>query len=126
MNTGISRIGLKWLAEEDKKLAQELSQNKSYEEIALEHGRTVTGIKSRVIDKFIYPKYNENDIDNLVMQYNIDADMIKKYIDNKKTPKTVSKNPELSLEHKIMMLDQKLMMLDQKVMMLDKKIMMMS
>jgi hypothetical protein len=57
INKELSRVGVKWLAEEDKQLAQELSQNKSYEEIALEHRRTVTGIKSRVIDKFIYPSH---------------------------------------------------------------------
>ncbi len=44
-NEETSRAGSKWLQEEDDLLLQEIIHN---DEIALNHKRTVTGIKSRV------------------------------------------------------------------------------
>jgi len=43
-----SRSFNKWSPEEDTKLIQEIIDDKSFEEIALEHKRTVIAIKSRV------------------------------------------------------------------------------
>ena len=43
-----SRSCNKWLPEEDTKLVQEIIDNKTFEEIALDHKRTVIAIKSRV------------------------------------------------------------------------------
>jgi len=69
----MSRIGKKWLFEEDEKLV---------EEIALEHSRNIGGIKSRVISHIIYPKYkNENmSIDDLSIEYNLDKEIINRQI----------------------------------------------
>jgi hypothetical protein len=71
-NEETSKAGSKWTIEED---------NKTYEEIALEHKRTIIGIKSRVISHVIYPKHKDNiDIDKLSEDYNIDIQTLKKYI----------------------------------------------
>lgn len=58
-NNETSNAGIKWCKDEDDKLVQEIMENKTYEEIALEHKRTITGIKSRVISHIIYPKYKD-------------------------------------------------------------------
>jgi hypothetical protein len=47
-NVNTSRSYNKWLPEEDTKLIQEIIDDKTFEEIALEHKRTVLAIKSRV------------------------------------------------------------------------------
>jgi len=47
-NVNTSRSFNKWLPEEDTKLIQEIINDKTFEEIALEHKRTVLAIKSRV------------------------------------------------------------------------------
>ena len=49
-------VGKKWATEEDNKLLEEITDNKTYKEIALEHKRTVNGIELRVISYIIYPK----------------------------------------------------------------------
>lgn len=65
-----SRVGKLWLKEEDNILLQEINNNKSYEEIALLHKRSIIGIKSRIISQIIYPKYkNENlSIDIIILK----------------------------------------------------------
>jgi hypothetical protein len=77
-----SRVGVRWFPDEDEKLLQEINENKTFEEIALEHKRTITGIKARVISQIIYSKYkNENkDIDDLSNEFKINNEMINKYI----------------------------------------------
>jgi hypothetical protein len=77
-----SRVGVRWFPDEDKKLLQEINEKKTFEEIALEHKRTITGIKARVISQIIYSKYkNENkDIDDLSNEFKINNEMINKYI----------------------------------------------
>jgi hypothetical protein len=40
-NDETSNVGKKWTIEEDIKLLEEFTENKTYEEIALEHKRTV-------------------------------------------------------------------------------------
>ena len=78
-----SRVGVKWTLEEDAKLENEIIEKKSYEDIALEHKRTIVGIKLRVIHKIIYPKYQNNiDIESLANEYNFDKDFLEKNINN--------------------------------------------
>jgi hypothetical protein len=91
------RVGVKWFPDEDKKLLEEINENKTFEEIALEHKRTITGIKARIISQIIYHKYkNENkDIDNLSNEFNIDKEIINKYInkiEGKKNKEIINKN----------------------------------
>jgi len=132
-NDETSRAGNKWLSDEDAKLCQEIKSNISYDDIALEHKRTLGGIKSRVISHIMYPKYkNENtSIDELASIYNIEKDLIEKYIQKIENPstkqQTTNKNKENkhticdntytdkitslklnSLENKLMILEQKL------------------
>ncbi len=47
-NVNTSRSFNKWSPEEDTKLIHEIIDDKTFEEIALEHKRTVLAIKSRV------------------------------------------------------------------------------
>jgi hypothetical protein len=90
------RVGLKWYPDEDEKLLEEINEKKTFEEIALEHKRNIGGIKTRVISHIIYPKYkNENkDIDNLSNEFNIDKEIINKYInkiEGKKNKEIINK-----------------------------------
>ena len=118
-NEATSRVGNKWLAEEDKKLMQEILENKNYEDIALEHKRTVEGIKSRMVSHIIYPKYkNDNqNIEELSIKYKINKEFIEKYI-NKIENKTSIKNTiynENIIELKLTLLEKRLMILEQKL-----------
>jgi len=66
--------GTKWTIEEDNKLVQEIADNKTYEEIALEHKRTVYSIQLRVISRIIYPKIKDDldvDMEKVALEYNI-------------------------------------------------------
>jgi hypothetical protein len=68
--------GTKWTIEEDNKLVQEIADNKTYEEIALEHKRTVYSIQLRVISRIIYPKIKDDldvDMEKIALEYNIIA-----------------------------------------------------
>jgi hypothetical protein len=120
-NEETSRVGKKWTVEENDNLCQELADNKTYEEIALIHKRTIIGIKSRVVTNILYPKYktdnanyNANDnitIEDLSTLYNIEPEIIERYITkmespNKKTKKTDEK--ENIIEYRLMMIEQKL------------------
>ena len=85
-NEETSRSYNKWTHEEELKLANEISQKKTLKEIALEHKRTLGAIKSRIISSIIYPEYigcNMN-VDELSEKYNIEKELIEKYIENKK------------------------------------------
>ena len=67
-------VGTKWTIEEDNKLVQEITDNKTYEEIALEHKRTVYSIQLRVISRIIYPKIKDDleiDMEKVALEYNI-------------------------------------------------------
>ena len=81
-NEETSRAGSKWLPDEDEKLVKEFTDKKTFEEIALNHKRTILGIKSRVIRQIIYPKYKEETktIDELSCKYNIEKRLIHRYI----------------------------------------------
>ena len=59
-NEDTINAGTKWSEEENNKFIKEISDNKSYEEIALEHKRTILAIHIRVISHIIYPKYKED------------------------------------------------------------------
>jgi hypothetical protein len=94
-NEGTSNAGTKWTIDEDKNLVQEIVDNKSYEEIALEHKRTILSIKSRVISHIIYPKYKdniENEIEKISIEYKIDNELITKYINKLKTNNNIQKS----------------------------------
>jgi hypothetical protein len=81
-NEETSRVGKKWLQEEDEELMREISDKKTFEEIALNHKRTIGGIKSRVISNILYLQYKNKSktIDELSSEYNIEIDLVIKYI----------------------------------------------
>lgn len=88
-------VGKKWAIEEDIKLLEEIRDNKTYEEIALEHKRTVNGIELRIISHIIYPKIkNEVDVDieKVALEYKIDSSRITRYINKIKIKATENKN----------------------------------
>lgn len=89
-----ARVGKRWYQDEDEQLLTEIENNKTYEEIALEHKRTVNGIKCHVVSIIIYPLYkNENkSIDDLSLKYNIEREVIQKYIDKINMAETVKKS----------------------------------
>ena len=73
-NDETSNVGTKWTIEEDNKLVQEIADNKTYEEIALEHKRTAYSIQLRVISRIIYPKIKDDldvDMEKVALEYNI-------------------------------------------------------
>jgi len=72
-------VGKKWTIEEDNKLVQEITDKKTYEEIALEHKRTANSIQLRVISHIIYPKIKndvETDMGKVALEYNIGAEKL--------------------------------------------------
>ena len=81
-NEETSRIGQKWLQEEDEELMKELIDKKTFKEIALNHKRTIGGIKSRIIRLIIYLQYKDKTktIEELSLEYNIEYDLVLKYI----------------------------------------------
>ena len=81
-NEETSRVGNKWLPEEDYKLLKEITDKKSFEDIALEHKRTIVGIKARVISHILYAQYKDGikTIDELSYEYNIEKNLVEKYI----------------------------------------------
>ena len=85
-NEETSRIGAKWSVEEDEELMKELIDKKSYEEIALNHKRTIGGVKSRVICNVLYLQYKDKSktIEELSLEYNIENDLVLKYINKVK------------------------------------------
>lgn len=95
-NEETSRAGNKWLPDEDEKLVQEISEKKSFEYIALQHKRTITGIKSRVISHIIYIQYKNGNktIDDLSSEYNIEKDLVDKYINKIETNNAIKKSVE--------------------------------
>lgn len=111
-NNETSNAGIKWCMNEDDKLVQEIMENKTYEEIALEHKRTITGIKSRVISHIIYPKYKDQDIENNIekisIDYKIDKNTIMKYINKLKINETNAKVTNNEIFKYLQQLDNKL------------------
>lgn len=130
-----SRVGTKWLPEEDAKLVEEMSNNLSYDEIALQHKRTSTGIKSRVISQIIYPIYTEGNktMDEISIEYRIEKEIIEKYInkleiknaiktsveknklDNNKSDETKPKKNNQLLFDKMALLENKMLTIEEKL-----------
>lgn len=92
----ISRVGKLWLNEEKKILLDEIINKETYEDIALKHKRTVSGIKAHIICNIIYPRYKNNNIsiDDLSNEYNIEKNMIQKYINKTETKNIIDKTME--------------------------------
>jgi hypothetical protein len=94
-----SNAGSRWSDEENEQLLEELKNNKSYEDIAKNHKRTITAIKAHVICYVIFPIYNideiESKIDEISEKYNIEPEIIiryvKKQIKNNENIKVVNK-----------------------------------
>lgn len=95
-NEETSNAGNKWLSEEDEKLVKEITNKKTFEEIAFEHKRTIGGIKSRVISQILYPKYKNDNIglDELSSEYNIEKELVEKYINKIETNNAIRKSVE--------------------------------
>lgn len=73
----------KWTVEEDIKLAQEIAENKTYQEIAMEHKRTANSIQLRVISRIIYPKIKDNldvNMEEVALEYNVDTSQLIRHI----------------------------------------------
>jgi len=95
-----SNVGTRWTIEEDNRLVEEIIENKTYEEIALEHKRTVHGIQCRVISHIIYPKIKDAvaaaadedaDMEALALEYKIDTSLLIRQINKIKMKGTVNK-----------------------------------
>jgi hypothetical protein len=86
-NEETMNIGKKWTTEEDIKLAQEITENKTYEEIAMEHKRTAYSIQLRVISRIIFPKIKDDvdvDMEQVALEYNITSKEITYHINKLK------------------------------------------
>lgn len=97
-------VGKKWTIEEDIKLAQEITENKTYEEIAMEHKRTTHGIMLRAISHIIYPKIKDDldvDMEKVALEYNITPTLITRHINKiKSEPKQEPKQKEYQSSNK--------------------------
>jgi len=136
-NEETSRCGKKWLQEEDEELMKEVIDKKSYEEIALNHKRTIGGIKSRVICLIIYLQYKNEckTIEELSLEYNIDIDLVLKYINKIKIKeynneshilnyinKMKIKDTEIKTNVNIEILYDKIILLENKMLSIEKKL----
>jgi hypothetical protein len=63
-NINLSRSCERWSIEEEAKLVQSVIDKKTFEEIALEHKRTITAVKTRLYNYKV--KFNRNILRNLV------------------------------------------------------------
>jgi hypothetical protein len=97
-------VGTRWTIEEDNRLVEEIIENKTYEEIALEHKRTVNAIQCRVISHIIYPKIKDadnatnanateedSDMELISLEYKIDIYLLIRQINKIKMKGTVNK-----------------------------------
>ena len=140
-NEETSRVGKKWTVEEDEELMKELNDKKSYEEIALNHKRTIGGIKSRVICNILYLHYKDKSktIEELSLEYNIENDLVLKYInkmDNKMEikdsnestivkyidKKEIKKDSEIKTKVNIEILYDKIISLENRMLSIEKKL----
>jgi len=55
-NDETSNCGKRWDNEDHLKLIKYVEENKSYDDIAIEFKRTIGSIRSRVLNKIIFPK----------------------------------------------------------------------
>ena len=135
-NEETSRIGKKWSNEEDEELMKELIDKKSYEEIALNHKRTIGGIKSRVICLILYLQYKDKSktIEELSLEYNIENDLVLKYINKMKIKdsnestilkyidKKEIKDSEIKTKVSIEILYEKIISLENKMLSIEQKL----
>ena len=70
LNPSTCNAGKKWETEEDELLVKLVNENKSHQEIAIEFKRTEGSIRARIIDKIIFPEYNNENITELAKKYN--------------------------------------------------------
>lgn len=120
-----SRVGSKWSSEEDDKLLKEFTDKKTFDEIALEHKRTIGGIKSRIISHILYTEYKDGTktIDDLSQEYNIETDLLNKYINKLENKNNVviksyeekPKTKRILLFEKIESLETKILIIEQKL-----------
>jgi hypothetical protein len=140
-NEETSRVGKKWTVEEDEELMKELNDKKSYEEIALNHKRTIGGIKSRVICNILYLHFKDKSktIEELSLEYNIENDLVLKYINkmdnkieikdsNESTilkyidKKEIKKDSEIKTKVNIEILYDKIISLENRMLSIEKKL----
>ena len=117
-NEETSRAGSKWSPEEDEKLVKEFTDKKTFEEIALEHKRTIGGIKSRIISHILYKEYKDGTktIDDLSKEYNIEIDLLNKYINKLENKNNVLiKSCEEKPKPTMMLLFEKMLTIEQKL-----------
>jgi len=75
----------KWDKEDDLKLIKNIEENKSYREISLELNTTIGDIRSRILDKIIFPEYDGKNIKELARKYKYNNfENLKKCLENKK------------------------------------------
>ena len=70
LNPSTCNAGKKWETEENELLVKLVNENKSHQEIAIEFKRTEGSIRARIIDKIIFPEYNNENISELAKKYN--------------------------------------------------------
>ena len=117
-NEETSRAGSKWLPDEDEKLVKEITDKKTFEEIALEHKRTIGGIRSRVISHILYKEFKEGikTIDDLSNEYNIDRELVEKHINKiDKNNNVLIKSCEEKPKPTMMLLFEKMLTIEQKL-----------
>lgn len=117
-NEETSRAGSKWLPDEDEKLVKEFTDKKTFEEIALEHKRTIGGIRSRVLSHILYKEYKEGikTIDDLSKEYNIERELVEKHINKiDKNNNVIIKSCEEKPKPTMMLLFEKMLTIEQKL-----------
>jgi hypothetical protein len=123
-NEETSRVGKKWAVEEDEELMKELNDKKSYEEIALNHKRTIGGIKSRVICNILYLHFKDKSktIEELSLEYNIEIDLVLKYINKMDNKMEIKKDSEIKTKVNIEILYDKIISLENRMLSIEKKL----
>jgi len=69
-NPETCNAGKKWETNEDELLIKLVNENKSHQEISIELKRTEGSIRARIIDKILFPEYNNENITELAKKYN--------------------------------------------------------
>ena len=117
-NEETSRAGSKWSPEEDEKLVKEITDKKTFEEIALEHKRTIGGIRSRIISHILYKEFKDGTktIDDLSNEYNIERELVEKHINKiEKNNNVIIKSCEEKPKPTMMLLFEKMLTIEQKL-----------
>ena len=80
MSTTITRCGARWYKNEEEQIMNEIENNISISNIALNHSRNIGGIIIR-INKIAYEDYcQNNNLDNILVKYNLKKDDFEMYI----------------------------------------------